>query len=203
VLIATSNTPPARLYEGGLQRERFLPTIALLERMLDVIAIAPGDDYRQRLLRASPTWLSTADAANLVRMRELFEHLAGSAAVDAAEVMQVEGRPIATVRHAGGLAWFAFKALCEGPRSADDYIAIARHLHTVFLSDIPLFDGHNDDAARRFIALIDELYDQRVKLVASSAAEPSELYRGERLARDFERTASRLVEMRSDKYLAA
>jgi cell division protein ZapE len=116
--------------------------------------------------------------------------------------MLVEGRPIETLRHAGGLAWFSFKALCEGPRSADDYIAIARQLHTVFLSDVPVFDGHNDDPARRFIALVDELYDRRVKLVASGAAEPLGLYHGERLAKDFERTASRLIEMRSDEYLA-
>jgi cell division protein ZapE len=115
--------------------------------------------------------------------------------------MLVEGRSIETLRHAGGLAWFTFRALCEGPRGADDYIAIARALHTVFLSDVPVFDGSNDDAARRFIALIDELYDRRVKLVASSAAEPLSLYRGERLARDFERTASRLTEMRGDAYL--
>lgn len=203
VLVATSNTPPVRLYEGGLQRERFLPTIALLERMLDVLALAPGEDYRQRQLRAAPTWWAAADPATPARMRELFDRLAGTVAVDEAGIMQVEGRPIESLRHAGGLAWFAFGALCEGPRSADDYIAIARQMHTVFLSDVPLFDGHNDDAARRFIALIDEFYDRRVKLVASSAAEPSRLYRGERLAREFERTASRLVEMRSDGYLAA
>ena len=201
VLVATSNTPPARLYEGGLQRGRFLPTIALLERMLDVLEIAPGDDYRRLQLRAAPAWMSSADPATSGRMSALFERLAGGAAVDKAETMQVEGRSIATLRHAGGLAWFTFGALCEGPRSADDYIAIARRMHTVFLADVPLFDGHNDDAARRFIALIDEFYDQRVKLVASSAADPLALYHGGRLAKDFERTASRLVEMRSDGYL--
>jgi cell division protein ZapE len=203
VLVTTSNTPPSRLYEGGLQRERFLPTITLLERMLDVVEIAPGEDYRQRQLRATPTWLPAGEPTTATRMRELFARLAGTTAVDDAHTMMVEGRPIATLRHAGSLAWFSFAALCEGPRAADDYIAIARQLHTVFLSDVPVFDGHNDDAARRFIALVDELYDRRVKLVASAAAEPINLYRGERLARDFERTASRLVEMRSDAYIAA
>jgi cell division protein ZapE len=202
VLVTTSNTPPASLYEGGLQRERFLPTIALLERMLDVLEIAPGDDFRRRQLRAAPVWMAVTDPATPTRMRTLFERLAGTA-VDDTQVMQVEGRPIATLRHAGGLAWFDFNALCDGPRSADDYIAIARQLHTVFLSDIPTFDAGQDDAARRFIALIDELYDRRVKLVASSHAEPFALYHGERLAKDFERTASRLLEMRSDGYLAA
>lgn len=201
VLVTTSNTPPARLYDGGLQRERFVPTITLLQRMLDVIEIAPGDDYRRRQLRAAPTWMATTDPATTGRMRALFDRLAGTA-VDEGAVMQVEERPIATLRHAGGLAWFAFGELCEGPRAADDYIAIARRLHTVFLSDIPVFDESSDNAARRFIALIDEFYDRRVKLVASSAAEPLELYRGQRLKKDFERTASRLLEMRSDAYLA-
>jgi cell division protein ZapE len=202
VLVTTSNTPPARLYEGGLQRERFLPTIALLQRMLDVVEIEPGEDYRQRQLRAAPSWLPSGDAATATRMRELFARLAGNSAIDDGHTMVVEGRPIATLRHAGGLAWFAFDALCEGPRAADDYIALARQLHTVFLSGVPVFDGHNDDAARRFIALVDELYDRRVKLIASAAAEPTALYRGERLARDFERTASRLVEMRGSGYPA-
>ncbi len=99
VLIATSNTAPARLYEGGLQRERFLPTIALLERMLDVLEIAPGDDYRRRQLRAASTWLSSDDPAGATKMRELFERLAGSAAVDQGTTMLVEGRPIQTLRH--------------------------------------------------------------------------------------------------------
>jgi cell division protein ZapE len=203
VLVTTSNTPPSRLYEGGLQRERFLPAIALLERMLDVVEIAAGTDYRRQQLRAAPTWLDSRDPHTAAGMAQLFERLAGAAAVDHGHTMQVEGRPIETLRHAGGMAWFTVQALCEGPRSADDYIAIARHLHTVFLSDIPVFDGGNDDAARRFVSLIDELYDRRVKLVASAAAEPFALYRGERLAKLFERTASRLVEMRGDTYLAA
>jgi cell division protein ZapE len=116
--------------------------------------------------------------------------------------MHVEERPIPTLYHAGGLAWFSFAALCEGPRAAADYIALARQLHTIFVSGVPVFDGGNDDPARRFIALVDELYDQRVKLVLSAAAEPFALYRGERLAKVFERTASRLTEMRSDAYLA-
>src|SRR5690606_10616175 len=123
-------------------------------------------------------YLDAADPASTARMRELFERLAGKAAVDEHDVMQIEDRPIATVAHAGGMAWFDFAQLCEGPRSADDYIAIARRLHTVFISGVPVFDGTNDDAARRFIALVDELYDQQVKLVVSAAAAPAALYRG-------------------------
>src|SRR5690606_22383273 len=123
----------------------------------------------------------------------LFERLAGTGAIDRDGSMLVEDRPIPTRAHAGGMAWFDFAALCEGPRSADDYIALARRLHTVFLSGVPVFDGGNDDAARRFIALVDELYDQRVRMVIAAAAEPVALYRGERLRGQFERTASRLV----------
>jgi cell division protein ZapE len=117
--------------------------------------------------------------------------------------MLIEDRPVHTRAFTGSMAWFDFAALCEGPRAAADYIAIARQLHTVFLSDVPRFDGTNDDAARRFIVLIDELYDQRVRLVISAAAEPALLYAGERLRAQFERTASRLMEMRTAGYLGA
>jgi cell division protein ZapE len=196
VLVVTGNIPPQRLYEGGLQRERFLPAIALIQRLLDVVEIGAGEDHRQRQLDEARTWLDSRDAATPALMRTLFERLAGPAAVDHGTTMQVEDRPIEALAHAGRLASFDFSALCDGPRSADDYIALARQLHTVFISDVPVFDGGNDDAARRFIALIDELYDQRVKLVISAAAEPTGLYRGERLKATFERTASRLVEMR-------
>jgi cell division protein ZapE len=202
VLVITSNTPPERLYEGGLQRERFLRAISLLSRHLDVLQIGAGVDYRQRELASTPTYLLSGDADAAARMRALFERLAGAAAVDHAATMIIEDRPIATLGHAGGMAWFSFSALCEGPRSADDYIAIARSLHTVFLSGVPVFDGGNDDPARRFIALVDELYDQHVRLVIEAAAQPAQLYRGERLRQSFERTSSRLIEMRSSEYLA-
>jgi len=201
VLVMTSNMPPARLYEGGLQRERFLPAIALLNRDLDVLQIGAGSDYRQRQLQSAPTYLHTSDPATPARMVALFQRLAGTEAVDRAATMNIEDRPIETLCHAGGMAWFRFSALCDGPRSSDDYIAIARRLHTVFLSDVPVFDGGNDDPARRFIALIDELYDQHVRLVISAAVEPDQLYRGERLRQIFERTSSRLLEMRSHDYL--
>ncbi len=196
VLVLTSNTPPQRLYEGGLQRERFLPAIALLTRMLDVVEMGAGDDFRMRQLDEAQTWFRSEDPSTPARMRALFERLAGKPAVETGGSLLVEDRPVATRAQAGGMAWFGFDVLCEGPRSADDYIALARQLHTLFLSGVPVFDGGNDDAARRFIALIDELYDQRVKLVVEAAAEPATLYRGERLKGPFERTASRLIEMR-------
>jgi cell division protein ZapE len=202
VLVLTSNTPPDRLYAGGLQRARFLPAIALLERQLDVVELAPGPDYRLRQLQANDTYLPAADPGTGGRMRELFLRLAGAAGTGD-QVMMIEDRPVQARGHVGGLAWFDFAALCEGPRAAADYIALAQQLHTVFVSDVPRFDGANDDPARRFILLIDELYDRRVRLVISAAAEPAQLYAGERLRGQFERTASRLMEMRTAGYLAA
>jgi cell division protein ZapE len=199
VLITTSNTPPEKLYEGGLQRERFLPAIALITRLLDVVEIGAGDDFRQRQLAAAELYLDDTAPDTPARMQDLFERLAGKAAMDRGGSMLVEDRPIATIAHAGGMAWFDFAELCGGPRSADDYIALARRLHTIFLSGVPVFTGVNDDAARRFIALVDELYDQRVRLVIAAAAEPAALYRGERLKKVFERTASRLTEMRNGR----
>jgi cell division protein ZapE len=201
VLVMTSNSPPDRLYAGGLQRERFLPAIALLERQLDVVELVPGPDYRLRQLEASDTYLP-ADPASDARLRELFLRLAGAAGLGE-QVMTIEGRRVPVRGHVGGLGWFDFAALCEGPRGAADYITLAQQLHTVFLSGVPRFDGMNDDAARRFIVLIDELYDRRVRLVVSAAAEPARLYAGERLRGQFERTASRLMEMRTAGYLGA
>jgi cell division protein ZapE len=167
-----------------------------------VLQIGAGADYRQRQLQSRSTWFAAKDADTAARMAALFQDLAGAAAVDRAATMKIEDRPIETRCHAGRMAWFSFSALCDGPRATDDYIAIARQLHTVFLSDVPVFDGGNDDPARRFIALIDELYDQHVRLVISAAAEPDHLYQGERLRQIFERTSSRLIEMRSAEYLA-
>jgi cell division protein ZapE len=202
VLVMTSNTAPQRLYEGGLQRERFLPAIALLQAHLDVLDIGAGIDYRLRALQAAPNYLDRASPHSHSQMQERFAQLAGGAPESRSHTLLIEGRRIPVVRSAAGIVWFEFAALCEGARSAQDYIAIADESHTVLVSGVPVFNGDNDDAARRFIALIDELYDRSVKLVVSAAAEPPALYRGERLRGDFARTASRLIEMRSAEYLA-
>ena len=201
VLVCTSNTPPGGLYRDGLQRARFLPAIALLERHTRVINVDAGIDYRLRQLEKAPLYLDSGTADNEARMLERFEAIAGSPGV-ADQTLAIEGRLIATRRAAADVVWFDFAAICDGPRSPSDYVEIARDFHTVLVSGVPCLDAASDNQARRFVALIDELYDRNVKLVVSAAASPAELYRGERVQFEFERTRSRLVEMQSHDYLA-
>ncbi len=200
-LVTTSNVPPEELYQGGLQRERFLPAIALLERHLEVIRLAGSTDYRLRQLTAAGTYLPADAPDTATRLLTLFGRLTEQPVLAAGSI-EVEGRPIPVVRVAAAVVWFDFAALCGGPRSQEDYIEISREYQAVILAGVPLFDAAHEDEARRFIALVDELYDRNVKLVVAAAAPPAELYRGERLAAPFARTASRLSEMQSAEYLA-
>jgi cell division protein ZapE len=201
VLLTSSNWPPDALYTGGLQRERFLPAIALLKERLDIVELAGGMDFRLRHFEQAETYVLDGAPGASGRLDELFDSLA-EGAVNEGGAMAVEGRQIPLQRSASGMGWFAFDALCEGPRSALDYIEIAQELHTVFITGVPVMDALRDDAARRFVTLVDEFYDRGVKLVLGAAAPPTQLYVGERLVTSFERTASRLIEMRSREYLA-
>jgi cell division protein ZapE len=200
-LVATSNVEPDHLYRDGLQRQRFLPAIELLKRHVRVINVDGGTDHRLRLLEQAELYHSPLDAGADASLERSFASLApeqGRADVE----LQVEGRVIRARRVADDVAWFEFAELCEGPRSQNDYIEIAREFHAILLGNVPVFTAEREDAARRFINLVDELYDREVKLVVSAAAAPAELYRGTRLYHEFQRTASRLTEMQSREYLA-
>ena len=200
-LVATSNVPPQQLYQDGLQRQRFLPAIALLERHLDVLRIGGTTDYRLRQLSQADIYLPSGDPRTTARLEALFGQLTDHH-VQTGGSIEIARRPIAVVRVSAAVAWIGFAALCSGPRSQDDYIEIAREYSSVIVSDVPVFDASREDEARRFIALVDELYDHNVNLIVSAAAPPAQLYQGERLAALFARTTSRLVEMQSEAYLA-
>jgi cell division protein ZapE len=201
-LVITSNVPPGELYRDGLQRSRFLPAIALLEHELEVVCVDGGIDYRLRHLQRRPIYLDSRLPDTPAQLRRLFDQIAGAHGDNGAE-LQVQGRRLRALQRRGPVVWFSFAALCEGPRSTNDYVDLAQEFHTVLVSDVPVLSlPQQDNAARRFIALIDELYDQGVKLIVSAAAPPEQLYRGERLQLEFRRTASRLVEMQSEAYLA-
>ena len=204
-LVATSNIAPRDLYKDGLQRAQFLPAIAAIERNCKVLQLDGAHDYRLRHLKQAATWCVSAETAPTGvtcddRLRTSFARLA-MGLPRLAETLQVNDRPIAAKAHADGIAWFDFHALCEGPRAVADYIDLARDYHTVLISGVPAFDARNEDAAKRFVLLVDEFYDRHVNLLASAAAAPIALYRGRRHAAEFARTTSRLIEMQSDDYL--
>jgi len=200
-LVFTSNVPPDGLYRDGLQRARFLPAIALIERRCEVVNLDAGTDYRLRQLEKAPLYFDSGDAGADDELERRFLAIAGTPGQVGGE-LEVEGRRIKVRRQSPDVAWFDFADLCEGPRGTADYVEIARDFHTIFVSGVPVFEATREDEARRFIALVDEFYDRAAKLVLSAAAAPDALYRGERLDFEFERTRSRLAEMQSHEYLA-
>ena len=200
VLVTTSNSPPGSLYAGGLQRERFLPAIRMIEEKMAVLELAGEKDYRLRLLQKAGTWLCPAGESADGKLDRYFQQIAAGTIADDT-VVEILGRGIPARKCAKGIVWFQFEALCEGARSQKDYIEIARWYPTVILSDVPVLDTERENAARRFIALVDEFYDRRVKLILSAATPIASVYLGRQLGFEFERTLSRLTEMQTTEYL--
>ncbi|MEZ5650574.1 MAG: cell division protein ZapE [Burkholderiaceae bacterium] len=199
VFVITSNYAPAGLYPGGLHRDRILPAIALLERSLDVITVDAGTDYRQLGLAGMQTYYWPLNDASEAALASAFDALAEAGDEDPA--LEIEHRIVHAKRRAGSIVWFDFATLCGGPRSQTDYLEIASRFQTVVLSGVPAMSPAMASEARRFLWLIDVLYDQRVKLIVSAERAPDDLYPSGQMAHEFVRTASRLAEMQSEEYL--
>jgi len=198
VLMTTSNYPPDGLYPNGLQRQKFLPTIALLKRELRVLNVDGGNDYRLREMTRESLFMVPADAESDARMAAMFERLNPVAQQDERHI-DIMGRAIPVRQLSHGVVWFDFKDICGGPRAQTDYLEIAHQFHTVFVSHIPQMSADDAAAAQRFTWLVDVFYDNRVKLVISAAAAPHELNVAQ--SGEFARTVSRLIEMQSKDYL--
>ncbi|MBB6427588.1 cell division protein ZapE [Sphingopyxis sp. JAI128] len=206
-MVATSNRPPQDLYKDGLNREHFLPFIALVEDRLDVMGLNGPTDYRRDRLGDGARWFVPADDAASAALSAAFFRLTDYPPEDRAHVPTLDldvggGRTLHVPKALKGVAVFSFKKLCGEARGASDYLAVARHFHTVILVGIPRMGPENRNEAARFVTLIDALYEYKVKLLASAAAATDQLYVAGDGAFEFERTASRLAEMQSDDYLA-
>jgi cell division protein ZapE len=202
-LVTTSNIVPDGLYKDGLQRARFLPAIALLNQHTEVVNVDGGTDYRLRSLEQAELYhWPLDDDADKSLYKSFYSLVPDKEEITKRKSLEVEGREIVCRYHAEDVVWFDFEALCDGPRSQNDYIELAKEFHAVLISDVPALSIKTEDQARRFINLVDEFYDRSVKLIISAEKPLHELYNGKRLSFEIERTVSRLLEMQSHEYLA-
>nr|TFG55305.1 MAG: cell division protein ZapE [Hyphomicrobiales bacterium] len=200
IIVLTSNCPPLRLYEGGLNRQLFLPFIALLRERLDIFELDGGHDYRLRRMTGVSLYNTPLNADSARAMDDAWEHLINGAPVIPRK-LQVFGRALEIPHAANGVARFSFNELCGRPLAAADYIMLAENFHTILLDEIPALKSENGNEARRLSLLIDTLYDEKTKFICSAAVPPDQLYDSSGKNSWFERTASRLHEMQSEDYL--
>jgi len=203
VVVATSNVAPGELYKDGLNRALFVPFVHILEERMTVVRLDARADFRLEKLAGMPVWHVPADAAADAALDDAWRRLAGGHD-GSAQDLTLKGRGVHVPRAAMGVARFRFHDLCEAPLAAGDYLRIAREYHTIIIDRVPVMGFDQRNAAKRFIILVDTLYDMNVKLIASAEAEPDALYRADEgfEAAEFKRAASRLIEMRSRAYLA-
>ena len=200
-LITTSNTHPDNLYRDGLHRSRFLPAIKSIKENCEIYELNSAQDYRLRTLEQLEIFIIGKGDQGIKELESNFIELTNGEFQDRQKI-KILGREIDTIKLAQGSLWVSFKEICEGPRSAKDYIEICSEFHTLFVSNVPIMKVSNDDSARRFIALVDECYERNVNLILSMETELEQIYSGERLLEPFKRTISRLEEMRSKEYLS-
>lgn len=200
-LVATSNIPPDELYKNGLQRRRFLPAIEQIKQHCEVLHLDSKTDYRLRTLEKVEIYHWPLDEHAEQAMEEYFNEL-NPEEESRSGPLNIHGREIPTRKLGEGVVWFDFSALCEGPRSASDYIEIAREFHAVLLSGVPTLDWTKENESRRFITLVDEFYDHSVKLILSAELPLENLYQGKKSDFEFQRTRSRLIEMQTNSYLS-
>ncbi|MES2897839.1 MAG: cell division protein ZapE [Pseudomonadota bacterium] len=200
-LVATSNRGPDALYKDGINRQLFLPFIALIKARMEVVSVAGSHDYRLDRLRAAGTWFSPNDPDNQRSFMALWRDMLGGEG-EIGETLEILGRQVHLPHASGGMVRASFASLCSVALGPNDYVAVAEQFHTVFLEDLPRLTANRREEARRFVILIDALYEARVRLIVLAEAEPMALYPEGDGAFEFERTASRLQEMRSADWLS-
>ena len=201
VLVTTSNFHPDELYKDGLQRDRFIPAINLLKKHTKLVEMGGDYDYRSEAFKELGVYYFVSDDKSKKRLDEHFQQLSGIRLYKGKKEIIINARLIPVKRFSSDVVWFEFDDLCNTPRSTEDFTEIASFFKTVLISNIPLMDSNLDDAARRFINMIDTFYDMHVNIVVSAAAQPEKLYSGKKLSFEFDRAISRINEMQTDKYI--